>query len=266
MAITYDENQYQIPRGRVYFDRLDPVTDAYTGERAFGNCPGITLNISSEKADHYSSESGLAQKDKSIAVRIDRAGTLNCDNWSTANVALFLSGEEDIVTQTADAVTDEEITVHQGLFYQLGKTLANPAGHRNVSAVVISDDDAGSPGDPITAAGNYEVDAALGRIRIVPGGAIADGDLIHVAYAKPATTWARVKTGATSEIRGALRVIADNASGDNRDFYMPTVTLTSEGDLPIIAEGTEFVAMAFGLEVLKPANGEAIYVDGRPAA
>lgn len=265
MAITYEENQYQIPRGRVFFSRIDPATDAYTGERPFGNCPGITINISAEKADHYSSEAGLAQKDKSIAVRVDRAGTLNCDNWSTSNVALFLSGNEDTVAQTADPVADETITVNQGLFYQLGQTTANPAGHRNVSTVVVKADAAGVAGATIAADGNYEVDAALGRIRIVPGGAIDDGDLIHVAYAKAAATWARVKTGSTSEITGALRVIADNASGANRDYYMPLVTLTAEGDLPIIAEGTDFVAMGFGLEVLKPANGEAIYVDGRPA-
>lgn len=264
MAITHEQNVYQIPRGRAFFDPIDPATDERTGERPFGNCPGININIESEKAEHFSSETGLRQKDASVVVQVNRGGELQCDNWSTGNVALFLSGEEETVVQTVDPVADAPLTVLQGRIYQLGQTDSNPGGHRNISSVVIKADATGTPGATISAAGNYEIDAALGRLRIVPGGAIKDGDVIYVSYSKPEATWARVKTGAVSEIRGALRVISDNASGENRDWYMPLVTLTPNGDLPVIAEGVEFVPMAFGLEVLKPANGEAIYVDGRP--
>ena len=31
-------------------------------------------------------------------------------------------------------------------------------------------------------------------------------------------------------------IVADNASGTNRDWYMPSVTLTPSGELPIVAE------------------------------
>lgn len=262
MSITYERNQYQIPRGRVFFDPFD-ANDQPTGERPFGNCPGVTINIESEKADHYSSETGLRQKDASVVVEVSRAGELQCDNWSSSNLELFLAGTSETVTQNDDPVIDEEHVVIQGRHYQLGRSVGNPAGARNVTELVVTSDD--TEPVPFAAGVDYEVDLAMGRIRIVPGGAIGDGDTILCSYEKPAATWDRVKTGAVSELRGALRVIADNASGANRDWYMPEVTLTPNGELPVIAEGVEFVPMGFSLEVLKPANGEAIYVDGRPA-
>lgn len=261
MALTFATNEYQIPRGKVFFDPYD-TNDALTGERYLGNCPGVTINIDSQKADHYSSEGGLREKDASVLVEVNRAGTLNCDNISLANLGLFLSGTEETVTQTLNAsASDDTITAIQGRYYQIGQTTANPAGDRNISSVVVKD---ATDTTTFVAGTDYNVDLALGRIQILEGGAI-DNEVIHIDYARPAATWSRVKTGSAGELYGALRVVADNASGDNRDFYMPKVTLAPSGDLPVIQDGTEFVSMAFALEVLKPATGEAIYVDGRPA-
>jgi len=97
---------------------------------------------------------------------------------------------------------------------------------------------------------------------------LADGDIVagnvQFGYTPVEGSYETVRSGATAEVQGALRIVSDNASGVDRDFYMPKVTLTPTGDLPIIAEGTEFVQMQFGLEVLKSANAEAIYADGRP--
>ena len=42
--------------------------------------------------------------------------------------------------------------------------------------------------------------------------------------------------------------------------------MSPSGDLSLIAEGDDVVTMEFDLEALKPANGEAIYCDGRPIA
>jgi hypothetical protein len=261
MPLTYESNQYQIPRGKVFFDPYN-ASEELTGERYIGNCPGITINISSEKSDHYNSEGGLREKDASILVQVDRTGTLNCDNMSLANLQLFLSGTQDTVTQASTPITNEPHTVQQGRYYQLGQSTSNPAGVRNIGSVVVTD----TAGLTTYVAGtDYNIDTTLGRIQILAG-AIVDDQIIHVDYTPTATSWERVKTGSTAELYGALRIVADNASGDNRDFYMPKVSLTPNGELPIVAEGIEFASMAFALEVLKPANAEAIYVDGRPAA
>jgi hypothetical protein len=263
MALTYQQNTYTIPRGRVFFDPFDVNGDP-TGERYLGNCPSFTISVETEKAEHFSSETGLRQKDQSIVLEVNRTAALTCDNVSAQNVALFLAGSEELVSQTNTVVADEAIAgVIQGRYYQLGKTEANPAGARSVSAVTVQDD----AGTPTTFVLNtdYELDATLGRIKVIEGGAITNGTNLVIDYTKATTTWQRIKTGAESELRGVMRVVSDNASGVNRDFTFPLVTLTPSGELPVIADGTDFASLGLEVEILKPQNAEAIYIDGRPA-
>lgn len=260
MAVTYASNEYQIPRGRVFFDPLD-INDARTGERYLGNCPAFTVSVETEKAEHYSSETGLKQKDQTIVLQVNRTAEITCDNMSGANVALFLSGEESTVSQGSASVTNEAISVIPGRYYQLGQTDQNPQGARSVSAVVVTN----VAGTTTYALGtDYELDADLGRLHILAGGTIGTAT-IHVDYTKAVKTWSRITTGANSELKGVLRIVSDNASGANRDFVFPLVTLTPNGELPVIADGTEFAQVGFSVEILKPANAEAMYIDGRPA-
>lgn len=262
MPIIHVTNEYAIPRGRVYFDRFDANGNP-TGEVPFGNCPGFTFTAETEKAEHFSSESGLAEKDAALIVRVNRTGSLTCDNFSLNNLALFISGAQEAQAQPSTPVTNEAHVVTPGRIYQLGASASAPAGVRNVSAVVVTDVAGTTTYD---LGDDYELDAELGRLQILEGGAITAGATVHVDYTPAATTWQRAKSGATAEVSGALRVISDNASGTNRDWYMPRVTLTPSGEIPIIQEGTDFTTMEFGVEVLKSANREALYVDGRPAA
>jgi len=319
MPITHESNQYQIPRGRVYFDPWD-ANENPTGERYLGNVPGFTVSVETEKAEHYSSETGLRQKDAAILLEVTRTASMTVDNMSTVNVGMFLSGDESTVVQTSDTVNNEPHTVLSGRYYQLGYTQQNPAGARGVSNVVV---EANAPawtvatayqvGDIVkpttgsnlhyyrcTAAGtshaateptcptngstvsdgtvtwqdagtllmvagtDYNTDLDLGRIQILDTvGSVPTP--IAVDYTRPAKTWDRVKTGSNSQLYGAMRVVSDNASGGNRDFFMPYVSLLPSGEMPVIAEGTEFATMQFTVEVLKPSNQEAIYIDGRPA-
>ena len=263
MPITHFEDQLSIPRGTTFFDPVDD-NGQRTGEIDLGNCPGVTVTIDSEKAEHYTSRTAAGEKDRSITTRINRTGKLTCDNVSMPNYALWLAGTQQLITQDATPVVNELRTVRPGRFYQLGANDANPLGVRDVTAVTVKDEE----DEPYKEGEDYELDATNGRIRIVEGGSIAEGDKVKFAYTPKAGTYLRVKTGGKSEVSGALRIVADNASGENRDFYMPKVTLSATGDLPLIVEGSsnEFVALEFSLEVLKAANAEAIYIDGRPRA
>lgn len=259
MALVHEEQKYTIPRGRAYFDPED-ANGALTGEIAFGNCPELTVTISTEKAEHFSSMTGLREKDASVVVQVDRTGTLACDNMTGANFALWMSGTRTVVSQVATPVTGELRSVLPGRFYQVGATAANPLGVRNVTAITVKNEDGTTTYD---AGDDYNIDLETGRVQIVEGGAIT-ASIVQFGYTPVASTFERVKTGSATEIRGALRIVSDNATGGDRDFYMPRITLTPDGDLPIIAEGTDYVSISFGLEVLKPANAEAIYADGRP--
>ena len=263
MAISNVTNEYSIPRGRVYFDRFDSAGNK-TGERQLGNAPSFTLEIASEKAEHYSSETGLRQRDASIVLQVDRTATLTIDNMSLENVAMFFAGDLSTVNQAAVENIVENFEVKVGHIYQLGAA-TNPSGVRAVANVVVTDGAAGTP-VTMTLGDDYELDAAMGRIKVIAGGLLSDGDSIEVTYDTTAVTSQRAATGATTEISGAFRCISDNASGVNRDFYMPSVTLSPNGSIPIIADGTDFTTMEFTLDVLKPTDAEALYIDGRPEA
>lgn len=261
MPIQHAVNEYLIPRGRVYFDPYD-ANEQLTGEIPLGNCPGCNLSISTEKKDHFSSETGLKQKDASWLLQVDRNGKLSCDNFSPSNAALWLAGTVEKKTQAATPVTGELRTVIPGRQYQLGATPANPLGVRNVTGITVkSEDDATT----YVAGTDYNIDQETGRVQIIAGGSIAAGK-VKFGYTPVAATFDSVKSGAKPELTGALRIVSDNAAGGNRDWYLPKVTLAPSGDLALIAEGDDNVTMEFDLEALKPANGEAIYCDGRPVA
>lgn len=262
MAIIHVTNEYAIPRGRVYFDRFD-AAGLPTGEIALGNCPGFTFTADTEKAEHFSSETGLSEKDAALIVRVNRTGSLTCDNFSTDNLALFVSGSTETQTQAAGPVVDEPHTVTPGRIYQLGAGPTAPAGVRNITTVTVKN---ASTSAAYTLGTDYALDLDMGRLQILPGSTIPAATAVKVGYTTTAKSWTRVKSGATAEVSGSLRVVADNASGTNRDWFMPKVTLTPSGDLPVIQEGTDFTTMEFGVEVLKSANREALYIDGRPAA
>lgn len=260
MPIQHVTNQYTIPRGRAYFDPYD-ANEELTGEIPLGNCPDINLEINTETSEHVSSETGLAQEDGSWDIRIDRTGSVTCDNFSPSNAALWLSGSVELKSQTAVAVVGELRKVIPGRQYQLGAKAANPLGVRNVTAITVKDE-AGTT--TYVAGTDYNVDTETGRVQIIVGGAIDSGDTVQFGYTPVAASFESVKSGGTSSLFGALRVVSDNAAGGNRDYFLPKVKLTASGNLPLIASGTDVVAMEFSLKALKPANAEAIYCDGRP--
>ena len=51
-----------------------------------------------------------------------------------------------------------------------------------------------------------------------------------------------------------------------RDWKRPSsVTLSPTGELPLIQDGNDYSQIGLDVEILKPDNGEAVYVDGRAA-
>ena len=263
MSLSRVKKEYQIPRGRLVFFPLK-ADGTLAGGRQFGNCPGFSLSVEGEKAPHYSSQGGIREKDEEVLVEVVRKASLTTDNISGFCLGLFLSGEVGTLSQTEGSVTAEEITVFKGLIYQLGVTTALPTGVRNISAVTVTND----AETPVTyeAGKDYELDPALGMLQIVAGGSITDNSKIKVAYTRPASSWEHIKSGNSAEVKGALKLIADNAHGTNRDWWFPSVSLSPSGELPLIQEGNEYSQIALDVEVLKPTNGEAVYVDGRAAA
>lgn len=261
------ENNYTLGRGEIYFARRDP-NGRLGGERYLGNTPEFNTNFESETLDHFSSDRGIREKDASVILQINRTGSLITDNISPANVALFFFGSEAALTIAQATVADEQvgitdIGVEKGMFYQLGATPNNPSGARGL----IYPGSAGTAfalkkgASTLVAGTDYVVNAELGRVEILEGSStVQDGDVLTATYTVAASTRSRIISG-SSPVEGALRFIAQNPTGKNIDYYMPSVKLSPNGDYALKSD--EWQQIPFNVEILKPEGSEAVYADGR---
>lgn len=267
------QNNYTLGRGEVFFARFIDNNKTPGGERYIGNTPELSLTIEQEVLDHFSSDHGIREKDESIALQVNRTGTMSTDNVNTENVALFFFGSASLVTEVGATITEEVLpAVEQGLHYQLGISSTRPAGAKGI---VGQTDDSNSEGaDPVVTDAadsnstafvegtDYTIDYELGRVFVVEGGGIVDGTNLHVTYTIKASTYTRVISG-SQPVEGAMRFIAFNPTGDDIDYYFPWVKVSPNGDFALKSD--EWLTIPYNIEVLKRSDREAIYADGRPA-
>jgi hypothetical protein len=252
--MALENKAYTLGKGEVYFDQG-------AGERYFGNTTEFNITIESEVLDHFDSDNGIRTKDDSVVLEITRNGTLTTDNMSKENQALFFLGDLSTVTQVATPVVDESITdIVKGYFYQLGKTTVNPQGVRGVTAVTVTK----APSTALVLNTDYTLDATLGRIQILETSVtVANGDDLLIDYTPVANTRDRIATNSSASLTGSLRFIAKNPKGNQRDFYIPKVTLRPTGDFAL--KGDDWQAASFSVEIGQNSGQSAIYIDGRPA-
>lgn len=130
-------NNYVFGRGVCYFAEFDENGNP-KGERDLGNCPGLTLTVTTQNFEHFSSRSGLAKKDLDVTLSVAFGSKVEVEDMSAENLALIVAGSADTVTQDAGSVTNERIYNAQGgREYQLGATSSNPTGVRGVTAVTV---------------------------------------------------------------------------------------------------------------------------------
>lgn len=241
-----EENRV-LGRGKIYFRRSDDTTGAY---RYLGNTPSLSITIDRETLDHYSSESGVREKDASVTTEVNYSGTMVCDNINVDNLALLFFGTTAPVSQAAATAQQEELTVKQGYTYFLPK--------KKVSNVTVTGA-AGTPTYKLT--DDYTLDLVTGDITIVEGGAISSGAAIEVNYDCAAISYDRVISG-TEPVQGSLYFKADNALGDNVDYTLASVNLSPNGEFSL--KGDDWQQIPFSMEILKPVGGVAIEAHGRP--
>lgn len=268
---------YTLGRGKLYFARFENGTQTAGGEKYLGNSPEFSATIESENLDHYSSDEGIREKDESIPLQTNRTAAFTTDNVDADNIANFFFGTTSAFAIAAATVTAEEHNVKAGLYYQLGQTLTNPMGARNLDVhtaavgptpainIVVKD----TGGSPVTfdEGDDYTIDMLRGRLYIVPGGAIdvaaqllPTGLLpIEVDYKTKSSTRTRILSG-SKPVEGALHYVAANPVGENFDWYMPYVKLSPNGDYQL--KGDEWQTIPFSVEILKLGDREAVYIDG----
>lgn len=259
---------YTLGAGKLYFDRFDDDGNA-TGEYYIGNTTSLTGSTDETREEHYSSDEKERAKDASVVTQSDQQVDFTTDDIQPENLALLWKGTASQLAVSAASDVEETLTVMRGRWYQLGQSATSPTGARSITVTAVTDDEASPVAIPATSGtggtnANYEVDEELGRIFVKEDAPdIADGDSIIVTYDEAAhSRTIIISKGET--IRGALRYIADNTAGVNRDDYWPLVELSPDGDFEFKADS--WSEMSFTGEVLKREGYEKHYVDGRPVA
>ncbi len=252
-----NSQNYTLGRGELYFD------DG-SGERYLGNTTEFNLSTATETLEHYSSDRGLRNRDRSIVTQITYSGSTTTDNIVVENLAMLFLGTATTLSQGSLTGEIDTFTGVQGYnWYQLGTDATNPAGKRDVSNVSVSIDPAGTPTAAVEGT-DYELDASLGRIQVLESGAITDGADIEVTYDVAAYSIEQVVSG-DIQVQGKLRYVAYNPSGAGKqmDYFLPSVTISANGDFALKAE-QDWQAIPFSLEISKTDTEEAVYVNGRP--
>lgn len=248
--------------GELYFDMFEPGTTNKQGRLYIASTPEFNLNVESETLEHMDPDHGIPEQDDSVVLETTRGGNFVTDDISSDNLALFFLGEKVNFTQGTTPVVDEVHTVLQGRYYQLGAAANGGMGVRNITGVVVTDDEV-SPGTYVLNE-DYVLDAEMGTLYIMTtaeGGSIPNDSVIEVDYTPTAETVTKVVSGSTT-IEGELFFKSFNPKGTKRDVLLAKCQLSPNGDFAL--KGDSWLQIPFTLKVLKlNANTPAVQIQER---
>lgn len=241
---------YTLGRGIV---RLASLTAAglpdADGFRDLGNAPEFNITVSAEDVRHQSSRTQLKFTDKRCTVSQEVGISFILDEMNFQNLADYFSG----TTETYDNPHDVAWVGHEnsivaasvkvGNWYQLFDDNGVRVYDLGAADLVYSFevDPSGTPA--VLDATDYDVDEAMGLIRLKSGGTntLADGDTIGFEITTGATAaqdLSQVNALTKADVVGALLFVQINAcdAGNKSEYLFHRVSLTSDGDLPLIGD------------------------------
>jgi hypothetical protein len=127
---------------------------------ALGNAPSLTFSVAIEKLDHYSSQSGLRAKDKTVVTQVTPTMSFSLDEINSENLNLLVMGNKTNSSQLAGQVALTTLTSGtpaEGIYYETGKR--NIGIYKLVYSGVVS----GPFDDGETITGSVSTDTAVVR-------------------------------------------------------------------------------------------------------
>lgn len=247
-------NSIILGRGELFFDRFN-ASGIKTGERFLGNCQSFELGIEDEVRDKYSSAEATSPLIKTVNVRRTPNLKIVLDEYDEYNLSLAFMGDKSDYQQTGATITDEVppvTSVKKGHWFQVGVA---PLYRRQLSAVLVKH----TSGSPTYVAGtDYILDAVAGRIFVITGGAIVDGQSLKVTYTFATIAAAAIPTvqaGISSFIEGFLRFIGKPATGSTWEVEVWKASLSPDGPVPFI--GDDFASLTLKGKVLADTVGHS---------
>jgi len=249
-----------IGRGALYFAPFVPGTHTPKGFRFLGNAPAFSLTINVNKLEHFSSTEQIKQKDKIVVLDTTRSGAITLDEIHPDNVAMFLFGQNDPITETAATGITESITgVELDRSYMIGVSDTYPSGRKNITNLQVA-----KSGTALVENTDYKADLSSAMIHILATATgVSAGDTIDLTYDQVAFTRNHIKAG-SDLIEGALKFVSNNPTGAQQDVFCPYVSMNPTGDMQLI--GDDWMQIPLEFEALVDGDKAAVYVDGKPVA
>jgi hypothetical protein len=117
MALASSNGNYLYGKGRVYFK-----TSGGTAYIDLGNVPKFELAIELTKAEHYSSRSGIKEKDLELITQKKATTTFSLEEFSAENINLaFLGDSLQTSSQAAGYVANTSTALVDDQYVDLGK-------------------------------------------------------------------------------------------------------------------------------------------------
>lgn len=280
MAITRGNSKaYVLPNGRVDFNVFPVVNgverkDLAKGFRYLGASKEMNLTQENETLEHKSSECGFNRTDEEIIISSKLTGSITVDNINSDNLAMFFAGDVANVAQVAATGKTEIIQVFPALGYRLGVTKENPNGVFAATITKIevfsnkADAESGNNSTgTLVANTDYEFNAEMAYLMI--------GDTNSTQLVPEAGAWIKVTYDLKAAKRdvviskgqgivGELLFRGCNAKGENRQYWLPKVRLSANGDIALVG-GEEWQTLGFNITALEDdAAGSMLYVNGQP--
>lgn len=211
-ALKSLKQNYTLGRGMLFFARYDANGNPTDDFLYIGNSPEFNLTIETENLDHFSSDYGIREKDLSIALQVNRTGSLTTDNISKENLALFFYGDSSTVTTIAASNLTQVLTaVKEGHSYRLGATPQNPTGYFGIDPATFAVTD-GSSATSATGTVTFSGTGAAGNT-------VTIGTTVYTLRATTVTDPYDVLIGATASDTAANLRAAVNAGAGAGTVY-----------------------------------------------
>lgn len=241
---------YTLGGGSLFVGLLDASTglESAAGLRNMGNIPEFSLNINIEELLHKSTEFGVRTTDKRIVVERDLNISFSTDEISGQNLALFLQGSTQSVTNPAVAGFGPVVvsaSVELGRWYNIVN--ASGVRARDITTGSVTAIETAGPTNLVLGT-DYELDLKHGRIFLLSTATnIAQGESLSVtiaAIAGAAGTIDQVDAFTGSSQSYVVQFIQnDGCGGNDREFLFHSVSLSPDGDAGLIGE--DFMTLGY---------------------
>ena len=227
---AYDEGRtLQIGGGLLFFKQTGTAGFVY-----FGPTESVTVTVANEWIEHKSTEGCVSLVDKKISVGKTADISIGSTTINPSSLARAFQGtieEDNQLEVTAEPIITTAVT--PGFIYEYG--------YLGATEVIVQDDT-----DTITYVldVDYELIAKAGYIIPIVGGAITDGDILHLAVTAPEFDGAIVSAMKLDQLSGEMKLVTNSNTGNDYEYHFKNVDISQDGELSLKGS-SEFAIISY---------------------